>query len=73
MGGQGRIVLPVRVRTELDLHPGDVLVISTEDGRLVLEPRQAAARRLRGRYRNESTTGAVDELLVDRRRAAARE
>lgn len=73
IGGQGRIVLPARVRSELGLQPGDVLVVSTEAGRLILEPRQAAARRLRGRYRNHATEGAVDELIAERHDAAARE
>ena len=73
LGAQGRIVLPAQVRNELGLQPGDELVLSTGEGRIVLEPREAAARRLRGRYRNPATAGALEELLSERRRAAAGE
>ena len=73
MGGQGRIVVPVDVRHELGLEAGDELVLHTEDGRMVLERRRSAASRLRGLYTSPVTSGAVEELLDERRRAAASE
>lgn len=73
MGGQGRIVVPVDVRHELGLEAGDELVLHTEDGRMVLERRRSAASRLRGLYTSPATSGAVEELLDERRRAAASE
>jgi AbrB family looped-hinge helix DNA binding protein len=71
--GQGRLVVPAEVRKELGLEAGDELVLHTEDGRLVLERRRDAVRRLKGLYTSPATQGSVEELLEDRRQAAATE
>jgi len=71
LGVQGRLVVPAEVRRELGLAAGDELVLHTEDGRLVLERREDAARRLRGLFASSATRGSVEELLTERRRAAA--
>jgi len=73
LGVQGRLVVPADARKELGLAAGDELVLHTEGGRLVLERREDAARRLRGLYASPATHGAVDELIADRRQAAAAE
>ena len=73
LGVQGRLVVPAEARKELGLAAGDELVLHTEAGRLVLERREDAAKRLRGLYASAATRGVVDELLEDRRREAARE
>lgn len=73
LGVQGRLVVPAEARKELGLAAGDELVLHTEAGRLVLERREEAGRRLRGLYASATTLGAVDELLDERRRAAAGE
>lgn len=73
LGGQGRIVVPAGVRSELGLEPGDELILHTEQGRIVLERKVDAGRRLRGLYASPQTRGAVAELLTERRRAAATE
>lgn len=73
MGGQGRLVVPVEVRRELGLQAGDELVLHTEGGRMVLERRRDAASRLLGLYACPATAGAVEELLAERRSAAASE
>jgi AbrB family looped-hinge helix DNA binding protein len=73
LGVQGRLVVPVEARRELGLSAGDELVLHTEDGRLVLERREDAARRLRGLFASSATGGALDELLTERRQAAASE
>ena len=65
--------MPAEVRKELGLEAGDELVLHTEDGRLVLERRRDAARRLQGLYASPATEGSVAELLEDRRQAAASE
>lgn len=64
--------MPAEARRELGLQAGDELALHTESGRLVIERRQDAARRLRGLY-SSTGQGAVDELLAERRRAAAGE
>ena len=73
MGGQGRLVVPVEVRRGLGLQAGDELVLHTEGGRIVLERRRDAASRLLGLYASPATAGAVEELLAERRSAAALE
>ena len=73
LGVQGRLVVPAEVRKELGLAAGDELVLHTEAGRLVLERREDAGKRLRGLYSCAATEGAVDELLAERRQAAAQE
>lgn len=73
MGAQGRLVVPAEIRKELGLEPGDELVVHAEEGRVVLERRVDAARRLRGLYASPRTQGLVEELLAERRRAAAAE
>lgn len=73
LGVQGRLVVPVEVRREMGLQAGDELVLHTEGGRMVLERRRDAASRLLGLYASPATAGAVEELLVERRSAAASE
>ena len=73
LGVQGRLVVPAEARKELGLAAGDELVLHTKDGRLVLERRQDAGTRLRGLYASPATRGSVDELLAQRRQAAASE
>ena len=73
LGVQGRLVVPADALRELGLSAGDELVLHTDDGRLVLERREDAARRLRGLYASSATRGAADELLTERRRAAGSE
>lgn len=70
MGDRGRLVVPAELRERLHLDPGTPLVF-VETGRgLVLATRDQVKALVR-----ESLRGAdlVDELLADRRRAAAAE
>ena len=73
LGVQGRLVVPAEARRELGLAAGDELVLHTEDGRLVLERREDAGRRLRGLYASPTTSGVVNELLDERWHAAQAE
>jgi AbrB family looped-hinge helix DNA binding protein len=73
LGIQGRLVVPAEARKELGLAAGDELVLHTEGGRLVIERREDAAKRLRGLYAGPATVGAVEDLLAERRHAAAGE
>lgn len=74
LGQQGRLVIPVEVRTALGLAPGDRLHLHTSGRRLVLERQQDAAAELRGLATGvPRSRSLVDELLAERRRAAASE
>jgi AbrB family looped-hinge helix DNA binding protein len=72
LGQQGRLVIPADVRGALGLSPGDQLHLRLVGRSLVLERPQDAARELRGIASNvPGTRSLVDELLSERRRAAA--
>jgi AbrB family looped-hinge helix DNA binding protein len=74
VGKQGRVVIPADLREEIGLQPGDKLSAQVEDGRLVLEPRAEALTRVQRRFRHASgDRKLVDELIAERRAAAARE
>jgi AbrB family looped-hinge helix DNA binding protein len=74
LGQQGRLVIPADVRAALGLAPGDHLHLHVAGPRLVIERPQDAVAELRGL--GESIPAArslVDELLAERRLAAASE
>jgi AbrB family looped-hinge helix DNA binding protein len=74
LGPQGRIVVPAEIRRELGLVPGDVLIATVEDGRLVLQKREAMLRRLRQRFAHiPAGVSLADELIAERRAESKRE
>lgn len=70
MGDRGRIVIPAEVRAHANWAPGTPLILlDTPSGIVVLTRDQ-----LKERVRDElAGLDLVDELLADRRRAAAAE
>lgn len=75
MSEGGRIVLPAKVRRELNLKCGDELLIFIEDGEIRLMTRRQAiksAQELVSRYVAGGPSMA-DELIAERRAEAARE
>jgi len=74
LGPQGRLVIPARLRRLLGFEPGDTLVARLENGRLILEKREAIRRRLKDRFgRLPAGRSLASELLAERRREAERE
>jgi len=74
LGQQGRLVIPAAVRAVLGLAPGDRLHLHLAGKRLVLERQQDAVAELRGLASNVPIARSlVDELLAERRLAAAAE
>lgn len=75
LGQQGRLVIPAEVRAALGLRPGDRLHMHVVGGgRLVLERPQDAMVELRGLGASvPQGRSLVEELLADRRAAAAAE
>jgi bifunctional DNA-binding transcriptional regulator/antitoxin component of YhaV-PrlF toxin-antitoxin module len=67
IGAKGRTVLPAALRAEVRIGVGDELVAHAEDGRIVLETREAIKSRLRSLAAAAKSNGrAVDRLLADR-------
>jgi AbrB family looped-hinge helix DNA binding protein len=75
IGPQGRVVIPATMRKALGIEPGAVLVGHVEDGRLVLERREAILDRLQARFANvvPRDVSLADEVVTERRQEAARE
>jgi AbrB family looped-hinge helix DNA binding protein len=75
LGPQGRLVVPARFRKELNLQPGDRLVMRLAKGALVLEPQSVVQERLRARFSKVNHCGVslAGELIRERRREAKRE
>ena len=72
VGPKGRIVIPVEFRRRLGLEEGSQLVAMVEGDGVLLLPRDAVKARLRGMFARV-TTSMADELLHERRAAAAEE
>lgn len=67
-------MIPADVRRELGIAEGAVLAASTEEGRLILEPREEVLARVRRRFRGVADgVSLADELIADRREEARRE
>jgi AbrB family looped-hinge helix DNA binding protein len=74
LGQQGRLVIPAEVRAALGLAPGDRLHLQVTGARMVLERPQDAVNELRGLASSvPEIRSLVDELLAERRAAAAAE
>lgn len=72
LGQQGRLVIPAEVRAALRLVPGDRIHLHVAGARVVLQRRQDAVAELRGLAASvPKTRSLVDELLAERRLAAA--
>jgi AbrB family looped-hinge helix DNA binding protein len=74
LGKQGRLVIPADIRAALGLAPGDRLHLQVTGQRLTVQRQQDAVAELRGLGADvPRTRSLVDELLAERRRAAAHE
>lgn len=69
------MVIPVEVRHELHLKPGETLLVRVEGDRLVLERPRAAPARLQRALEQAvpADVSLVDELLAERKAEAERD
>jgi AbrB family looped-hinge helix DNA binding protein len=74
VGEKGRTVLPAELRGAAHIQAGDTLVARLEDGRLIIETRDAVRVRIRAAARKAKSDGqVVDRFLADRRQEAEAE
>jgi|SRR5580698_9225359 AbrB family looped-hinge helix DNA binding protein len=71
----GRIVIPASIRKNMGLNPGDVVVMSLEDGVLRIESQVAKIRRIQAEFKPFANPASLasDELIAERREEARRE
>ena len=70
----GRILIPVQVRRDLGLTPGSTLLLSVENGRMVMESRGQLISRMHREiaesWQGDPQLSAADELIAERRAEA---
>ena len=73
VSANGRLVIPARIQTELGLRAGEKVIARICDGALVLEPVAVAIKRAQALIERRAalSPSPVDELLAERREAAA--
>jgi AbrB family looped-hinge helix DNA binding protein len=71
----GRVVIPASVRQALGINPGDEVVLRVEDDELRITTMKHRIERAKQLIRKHVKTGTslVDDLIVERRKAAKRE
>lgn len=71
---QGRIVIPVEMRRELGLQPGDEVAIYVDDDRLIVETDASLLKKLQGLFAHIPKERVLsDELVAERHAEAERE
>ncbi|MGA9060248.1 MAG: AbrB/MazE/SpoVT family DNA-binding domain-containing protein [Terracidiphilus sp.] len=75
LGESGRIVLPVAIRKEFGLEPGESLTVISGPGEIRILSRKMALENIRAGIirKRGSLKGILDEFLAERREEAARE
>lgn len=72
----GRAVIPVALRTQLDIREGDQLIWRAEGDQLVVTTRRAQLKKAQALFQRcvpADAPSAADELMAERRAEAARE
>ncbi|GBF04189.1 transcriptional regulator, AbrB family [Deinococcus aerius] len=68
-----RLTLPPEVVEMLALQEGDTLVLTLEEGRVVLQSQRQVTRAIQSKYARPEFSGMVEELIAERRAEAERE
>ena len=71
----GRILIPVEARQQLNIGPGDEVILEVHDGQMTVSTFQAVLRELQQEIGQRAKPGdsVVDELLAERQTEADRE
>lgn len=70
----GRILIPAKLRTELNVRPGDPVVLETKGDELHVRPYRQAIREAQAiirKYIPDRDRSLVDELIAERRRSTS--
>ena len=70
VSANGQLEIPVQIRDQLGLRPGDRLVVWVERERLIFEKAETAIDRLQQRFAHLRGKGVIEELLAERRAEA---
>ncbi len=75
LGDDGRLTIPADARRQLNLAPGQPLLVESDGDSLLVRSYDAVLRETQGYFRQFLTPGegVVDGLIADRRAEAARE
>jgi AbrB family looped-hinge helix DNA binding protein len=75
MQGNGRIVIPNKIRKLLQMESGDTLMLKVENDVLQVIPLRQAVKLAQNKVRQHIPTGIslVDDLLDERRKASGNE
>lgn len=66
VGANGQMEVPVQIRDQIGLRPGDRLVVWVEQERLIFEKADTAIVRLQQRFAHLRGQGVIEELLAER-------
>jgi AbrB family looped-hinge helix DNA binding protein len=72
----GRLLIPAKLRSELNVGPGDPVVLETKGEELHVRPYKQAIREAQAiirKYIPDRDRSLVDELIAERRKEAERE
>lgn len=72
----GRILIPAKLRTELNVRPGDPVILESKGDELHVRPYRQAIREAQAiirKYIPDQDRSLVDELIAERRKEAERE
>ena len=72
LGTRGSLAVPADLCEALGFKPGDSFIARAQNGRLIVESRESAVRRLQERFGTPGRSLA-DELIAERRLEASRE
>jgi AbrB family looped-hinge helix DNA binding protein len=76
VSSKGQMVIPVRIREELEIEAGTKVSVRVEDGRMIVDPQSISAKLRRIQQMRGLTKGGpsmTDALLEDRRLERDRE
>lgn len=68
----GQLDIPSQIRQQLNLRPGDRLVVRVEDEKLIFEKAETMIDRLQQRFAHLRGQGVIEELIAERRAEAAK-